>query len=264
LGRFEGSFGRKISQTPVRERFHPFFAPQRSTLVFGKRPRRHNGNGNGNGQREPHSRQGVARGQAAKGSVSCCIDGLKAGDPSSARLLWDRFNERLLAVAKDHLAGVPRGAADEEDLALCVFHSVCRRAARNGFHRLDDRDDLWQLLVMITARKAANHYRHETAQKRGSGRVHVYAESDPGPMGFGKSCLDQIPSSEPTPALALEVADAWQQLLGRLRDQATRNVAVWKMDGYSNHEIAERLGRKEPTVRRKLRLIRLRMLDGEA
>jgi len=226
--------------------------------VFAKRPRRHKGNG----QHDSGTEQGATRQQVAKGSVSCCIDGLKAGDPSSARLLWDRFNERLLAVAKDHLAGVPRGAADEEDLAQCVFQSVCRRAARNGFHRLDDRDDLWQLLVMITARKAANHYRHETAQKRGGGRV--YAESDLGPMGFGKCCLEQIPSGEPTPAFALEVADTWQQLLGHLHDQATRNVAVWKMEGYSNHEIAERLGRKEPTVRRKLRLIRLRMLDGEA
>jgi len=177
-------------------------------------------------------------------------------------VLWDRFSERLLAVAKDRLAGMPRGVADEEDLAQCVFDSVCRRAARDGFRRLDDREDLWQLLVMITARKATNHYRHETAQKRGGGRVH--AESDPAPMGFGQSCLDQIPSSEPTPALALEVADAWQQLLGGLHDQATRNVAVWKMERYSNHEIAERLGRKEPTVRRKLRLIQLRMLDGEA
>jgi DNA-binding CsgD family transcriptional regulator len=35
-----------------------------------------------------------------------------------------------------------------------------------------------------------------------------------------------------------------------------RDVAVWKMEGYTNEEIAGQLGRSVPTVERKLASIR--------
>ena len=44
--------------------------------------------------------------------------------------------------------------------------------------------------------------------------------------------------------------------LGRLRDPALRRVAVWKLEGYTNAEIAERQGCSLPTVERRLAIIR--------
>jgi DNA-directed RNA polymerase specialized sigma24 family protein len=61
--------------------------------------------------------------------------------------------------------------------------------------------------------------------------------------------------------LAAQVVEEYQRLLGGLGDAALRSVAVWKLEGYTNKEIAGRLGCSEPTVERRLRLIR-KMLEG--
>ena len=45
-------------------------------------------------------------------------------------------------------------------------------------------------------------------------------------------------------------------LLARLPDESLRTVALWKMEGYTNAEIAARLGCVTQTVERKLRAIR--------
>jgi DNA-directed RNA polymerase specialized sigma24 family protein len=45
-------------------------------------------------------------------------------------------------------------------------------------------------------------------------------------------------------------------LLESLGDAVLRSIAVWKMEGYTNAEIAARLGCVEVTVERRLRLIR--------
>ena len=44
--------------------------------------------------------------------------------------------------------------ADEEDVALSAFKSFVRAVQEDRFLKLDDRDDLWQILVMLTLRKA--------------------------------------------------------------------------------------------------------------
>ena len=88
------------------------------------------------------------------GSVTAWIEQLKAGDAAAAAPLWQGYFRRLVGLARQKLGAAPRGVADEEDVALSAFDSFCRAAAQGRFPRLDDRDDLWQLLVMITTRKA--------------------------------------------------------------------------------------------------------------
>jgi DNA-directed RNA polymerase specialized sigma24 family protein len=58
------------------------------------------------------------------------------------------------------------------------------------------------------------------------------------------------------------VAEECRRLLGRLDDDL-RALALLKMEGYTNEEIASRLGRSRATVERKLRLIR-RAWEAEA
>ena len=60
---------------------------------------------------------------------------------------------------------------DEEDAALSAFNSFCDGAARGKFPQLADRDDLWRLLVVITARKAMAQANRNARLKRGGGRV---------------------------------------------------------------------------------------------
>jgi DNA-directed RNA polymerase specialized sigma24 family protein len=187
---------------------------------------------------------------SSAGSVTHWIGQLKAGDPAAAQQLWERYFRRLVGLARKKLQDTPRGAADEEDVALSAFHSFCQGVAGGRFPRLLDRDDLWQLLMLITARKAADLVQYERRLKRGG--------AGPGQprAAAAEVDLEHILSQEPTPEFAFQVAESCQRLLSLLRDEELRTIALRKMEGYTNEEIAAQLGCALRTVRRRLRLIR--------
>src|SRR5262245_59953908 len=167
--------------------------------------------------------------QSAGGSVTIWLDQLKAGDPAAAKPLWDGYFARLVALARARLRSAPKAAADEEDVALSAFDSFCRAAAEGRFPRLDDRDDLWQLLLVITTRKATGLVRHETRGKRGGGQV-VQASAIGEATDSAPDALAAAADSEPTAAFVAEVTEECGRLLGLLRDGELRSVAVWKME----------------------------------
>ena len=103
----------------------------------------------------------------SQGSVSRMLDGLRAGDETTVRKLWERYFHRLVGLARKKLQNTPRRAADEEDVAQSAFASFWRRAQQGQFPQLEDRDDLWHLLMVITVRKAINQAKSERRQKRG-------------------------------------------------------------------------------------------------
>jgi DNA-directed RNA polymerase specialized sigma24 family protein len=184
-----------------------------------------------------------------EGSVSRWLVSLRAGDHAAAQQLWERYFRRLVGLARAKLQGAPRRAADEEDVALSAFDSFCRRAEAGSFPRLADRDSLWRLLVTITARKAGQLLRDEGRQKRGGGTAtEVGTDED--------DVLDQVLSREPSPEFAAQMAEEYRRLLGVLGDPELESVALWRMEGYSVEEIAERLGFAPRSVKRKLQLIR--------
>jgi DNA-directed RNA polymerase specialized sigma24 family protein len=181
-----------------------------------------------------------------RGSVSIWINQLKEGNPAAVKPLWDGYFARLVGLARDRLRSRPRAAADEEDVALSAFNSFCRAAAEGRFPKLDDRDDLWQLLFLLTTRKAIGLIRHEERVKRRPGRQHANAS---GPV-------EDALSPEPSPAQAAEVAEGFSRLLKRLPNHQLQQVAMWKLEGYTNAEIALKLDRAIPTVERSLKAIR--------
>jgi DNA-directed RNA polymerase specialized sigma24 family protein len=185
-------------------------------------------------------------------SVTHWIDALKAGDVRAVQPLWEGYFHRLVGLAGVRLRGVPTPEADAEDVALSAFDSFCRAAEQGRFPRLDDRHDLWHLLVLLTARKAANLRRRARARKRGGGRVRQVEPAG----GDEADVLAEVVGREPSPEFAAEVAEACRRLLDRLPDATLRQVALWKMEGYRNAEIAAKIGRAEETVERKLQLIR--------
>ena len=190
-------------------------------------------------------------------SITQWIDRLKAGDANAAQKLWERYFRRLVGLARKKLRDAPRRAADEEDVALSAFDSFCRGAEQDRFPQLHDRLDLWQLLVLLTARKAFDQAKHERRQKRGGGAVlDEAALPRPGHSSAQAAALNQIESPEPTPAFAAQVAEECGRLLERLDNPELRDVALLKVEGYSNQEIAAQLGCGLRTVERRLRLIR--------
>jgi DNA-directed RNA polymerase specialized sigma24 family protein len=191
------------------------------------------------------------------GSVTHWINALKGGDAVAAQQLWERYFDRLVGLARKKLQGTRHPVADEEDVALSAFDSFCRGAAAGRFPQLADRDNLWRLLVVITARKAIDVVNGERRVKRGGGTVEgesaFVGTSDGSVVGLG-----QVVGDEPSPEFAAQVAEECQQLLDHLDDDELRSIAVWKMEGHTNQEIAERLDCALATVERRLGVIRKR------
>jgi len=193
-------------------------------------------------------------------SVSQWIAGLKFGEAYAAQRLWTRYSARLLEVARRRLGNSPKALADEEDIALSVFHSVCRGAAAGRFGNVADRDDLWWVLLKIVKQKVIDHVRRETAQKRGAGRVCSGASAGVNEPG-GASLLDEIIDDAPPPEYWVILEEEHQRLLGLLRDDRQRQIANRRIEGAPIAEIAEELGISSRSVDRKLRLIRDRWAE---
>jgi RNA polymerase sigma factor (sigma-70 family) len=179
-------------------------------------------------------------------SVTRWIECLKDNDPRAAGALWERFVERMLAVARRRLGNAPRRVADEEDVVLAAFERFHHGVRQGRFPRLKDRDDLWAILFTLTTRHAARQIRDQHRDKRGEGKVR------------GGSALETVEPADdtPTPAEALLLQERLARLLDALGDDGLRQIALARMEGYSNAEIAGQIGRSEVTVERRLRLIR--------
>ena len=188
------------------------------------------------------------------GSVTRWIAGVRGGDPAAVERLWERFFPRLVGLARARLRGTARLAADEEDVALSALDSFCRRAGAGQYPHLADRDDLWRLLVVITARKAGHLVRDESRHKRGGAARPDASELTP----------EGVLGRDPTPEFAAQVAEEYQRLMAALGDPEVQTVARMRMEGYTVEEIAARLGCSVRTVARKLAIIRDRWRGEDA
>ena len=186
------------------------------------------------------------------GSVTRWLGDLKAGDSDAAQKLWERYFGSLVRLAHTRLRSAPRGAEDEEDAALSAFDSFCTAATEGRFPRLGDRDDLWRILVTLTNRKALNQVERHRSQKRGGGRV--VDEAALGGAGSELGFLDGLAGSEPSPEFAVMVAEEFRLRLDSLRDDSLRRIALMRMEGYTNEQIAEQLDCGLRSVSRKLDL----------
>ena len=194
------------------------------------------------------------------GSVSRWLGELRAGNQEAAEPLWGRYFARLthLAAAARRRGrfGLASPEADSEDAALSAFDSFCDGAARGRFPQLADRTDLWRLLAVITIRKVRAQARRAGSLKRG-GSVGL----DPADTSHP---LEAIPGYEPDPGTAVLEAEGFDGLMALLDDDALRQVACDRLDGYTNDEIAQRLGCARRTVARRLDLIRGIWLEAAA
>jgi len=106
----------------------------------------------------------------SEGSVTRWITDLKVGDQAAAREIWKRYFDGLVRLARKRLDASHRQVADEEDVALSALKSVCLGVRHGRFPDLYDRDGLWRLLVVVTARKAYDQRTHDRQQKRGGSK----------------------------------------------------------------------------------------------
>jgi DNA-directed RNA polymerase specialized sigma24 family protein len=195
---------------------------------------------------------------SATGSVTGWLGDLKCGGDAAAQLLWERYFHRLVGLARKHINGACRRMADEEDVALNAFNSFFAGVARGRFPQLNDRDDLWRILIVLTERKAAGLRRHQTRRKRGG---KARDGISPGQDKDGE--IDQLADPTPTAGEAVLLVEECRRRLEGLGDATLRRVAELRMAGYSIVEVAEQLGVTKVTIDRKLAIIRRKWTDAQ-
>jgi RNA polymerase sigma factor (sigma-70 family) len=193
------------------------------------------------------------------GSVTILLDLLRSDNPrradGAASDLWARYLSDLLSMARRQLSQRVRQREDEEDVVVDVFDTFCRRWKAGQFE-LDDRDDLWQLLVRITEHKAANAAKRHTRQRRDIRKEHAAEDAD-GAASAADDLLERSGPPQPTELEASALVEAAERRLAVL-DPSLRQIAIWRLEGFSNAEIAgkDKLDCAERTVERKLNRIR--------
>ena len=183
--------------------------------------------------------------------VSHWINLLKDGDSIAANRIWQLYFDRLVRSVRGRLAGQNRALSDEEDIALSVFDSFYAAAENGRFPNLTDRDDLWRLLLRMAARKVVDKRRRDNRQRRGG---------ETNPLSLDGSNEEQrlveIIGTEPSPDMVLMLKESMDNFFSVLDVGQLRELAVAKLEGYSNAELAQKFGCSERTVERRMHLIR--------
>ncbi|QDT70061.1 RNA polymerase sigma factor [Planctomycetes bacterium MalM25] len=184
-------------------------------------------------------------------NVSHWINLVKNGDSAAADRIWRHYFERIVRAVRGRLQGGNRAVTDEEDIALSVFDSFYGAAENGRFPDLSDRDDLWQLLLRMAARKVVDKRRRDQRQKRGGDvRVHSLDQAD------DEERIIEAIGHEPSPEMALMMQETVERFFSHLGGGSLGEIAGAKLEGHSNAEIARHLGCSERTVERRLHLIR--------
>jgi RNA polymerase sigma factor (sigma-70 family) len=194
---------------------------------------------------------------AEPGSITQWIDQLRGGDQTAAQRIWEHYARRLAGIARAKLQGERLGAANEDDVVQSAFLSFFRGVERGQFPQLADRTNLWPLLVLITKRKAIDLWQRNHQIGQGGGNLRGESALV-GPLGSGTDGggWEQVLGSDPTPEELTRGAEEVRRLLQRLDDQDLRSIALWKLEGFTNKEIAAKFDRSLATVERKLERIR--------
>ena len=194
-------------------------------------------------------------------SITQLIHQLEKGDSVAAKAIWDRFIYRLIGLARRRLRNLPRRAVDEEDVAVSAFNAFFQGVDEKRFDRLSDREDLWQVLAMLAERKAIGVLRHELADKRGGG------------VNRGESVFERMISesadargienvADPSPEVVDGFTSAVREMLEALSDETAQQIALLKLQGLTNKEIAASVGISLRAVERKLSMIRQRWAEA--
>jgi RNA polymerase sigma factor (sigma-70 family) len=181
-------------------------------------------------------------------SVFAWCRALQQGDQDAARKLYERYVEPIRRAARKRLNARTRRIEDESDVANAVLKSLLSGLVNGQFPRLSDATDLWMLVLAITWNKTIDAVRRA---QRHAAEVGESALGDP-----ATATMDRLDAGDPTPSAQAEIADRIDWLLAQLHDESLKQVVLMKLEGYTNAEIAQAIGKNVRTVERKLNAIR--------
>ena len=170
------------------------------------------------------------------------------GDATAANEMFERYVNRLCALARTRLSAKMQRRVEAEDVVQSVYRSFFRKAGEH--YSLNKQGDLWRLLAAITINKIRGKVEFHTAQKR-----QVYSEES---MLADQSMLRVSPEAiadDPKPDDAAAMLEELTEVLGGL-EPVQRSIMELSMQNLTIEQISEEVQRSERTVRRTLQQVR--------
>src|SRR5262249_31059116 len=147
----------------------------------------------------------------------------------AGHVAFEHFTRRLVRLARRHLDERLQHKVDPEDVVQSAYKSFFLRYGE-GALAAEGWNGLWGLLTTITVRKCADRARFHRAERRDITRE-VAPDAEPWRAVLGR---------EPTPEHAVALAETLTRVLNGL-SAAERPIVELSLQGYSTHEISERL-----------------------
>jgi RNA polymerase sigma-70 factor (ECF subfamily) len=188
------------------------------------------------------------------------LERLRQGDSRAAEEIYNRFANRLIALAGTRLDERMRRKVDPDDVVMSAFRSFYRRASAGQF-AVDNWDSLWSLLVQFTLRKCGRRLQYFRAARRDVRREQSAAVSKEDTSDLEQLAKDPLPS----PAEVALLADTVENVMRQLGKERDRKIFELSLQGYSIAEISSAVGHYERGVERtraKIKAILL-ALQGE-
>lgn len=189
--------------------------------------------------------------------IQLWLQNVREGDERSAEAIWNAFYPRLVQLAFFELRVTSRRVEDEEDVVLSAMQSFFKAAKLGRFEEVDDAASLWRLLSEMTRRKVVDRIRRNKALKNGGNKVHgdsIYAAGpDSERSRLAEVAADEIAAD--VQAIFTEQLGQWLAALEQT-EPLLKELALAKMEGYTNVELSKMFDRSVPTIERWLRRIR--------
>ncbi len=173
----------------------------------------------------------------------------QSGDETAANELFDKYVNRLLALAGSRLSKTLNRRVEAEDIVQSAFRSFFGGTRADGFD-IQSGGQLWGLLAAITINKVRDQAKFHAAGKRA-----VAAEQS---MNASRSCYGLVPSNfaeEPTIDEVVALEEQLKSTLESLPD-LQRDIFELYLQNQSPEQIAEQVRRSTRTVRRSLEQVR--------
>ena len=183
-------------------------------------------------------------------SFDLLIDRLRRRDDRAAAAVFDRFAQRLIALARTRLDERVRGKVDPEDVLQSVCRSFFARQLAGQFE-LANWDNMWSILTLITIRKCSNQNHHYRAECRDVAREVNLSDS-------AVAAVTAAFARDPEPTEVIAMTETVERLFRDLPPR-DREIMTLHLEGDSIAEISTKVDWAERTVHRCLNRIRKRL-----
>lgn len=165
------------------------------------------------------------------------LGNLADGRADAVEEFWERYGDALQRVAERQIASWLRKRVDPEDVVQSACRTFFRRAGQGDFS-LDNKDDLWKLLLTITLNKARMQARFHSRNRRNVSKEQAMPEAASLQPAEWNNAIESI-----------ELKDMLEKAFADYDDEKKKLLDMW-LEGRTQNEIAKEIGCSERTVRR--------------